>query len=61
MRKVNLRMNELEKYKIIKSLVDNNSNKNSTAIKLHLSRRQIDRLIVKYKEKVNLDLYMEID
>lgn len=51
MRKVNLRMNELEKYKIIKNLVDNNGNKNTAAIKLNLSRRQIDRLIIKYKEK----------
>ena len=51
MRKVNLRMNEEQKYKVIKNLVDNNGNKNTAAIKLHLSRRQIDRLIVKYKEK----------
>lgn len=51
MRKVELRMNELEKYNIIKNLVDNNGNKNTAATKLHLSRRQIDRLIIKYKEK----------
>lgn len=50
MRKVNLRMNELEKYMIIKNLVDNDGNKNTAATKLHLSRRQIDRLIIKYKE-----------
>lgn len=50
MRKVNLRMNELEKYKIIKNLVDNNGNKNTAANKLHISRRQIDRLIIKYKK-----------
>lgn len=50
MRKVELRMNELEKYNIIKNLVDNNGNKNTAAIKLHISRRQIDRLIIKYKE-----------
>lgn len=50
MRKVELRMNELEKYNIIKTLVDHNGNKNTAAIKLHLSRRQIDRLIIKYKE-----------
>jgi hypothetical protein len=50
MRKVELRMNELEKYEIIKNLVDNNGNKNTAAIKLNLSRRQIDRLIIKYKE-----------
>ena len=51
MRKVELRMNELEKYNVIKNLVDNNGNKNTAAIKLNLSRRQIDRLIIKYKEK----------
>lgn len=51
MRKVELRMNELEKYNIIKNLVDNNGNKNTASIKLHISRRQIDRLIIKYKEK----------
>lgn len=50
MRKVELRMNELEKYKIIKNLVDNNGNKNTAAAKLHISRRQVDRLIIKYKE-----------
>ena len=36
MRKVKLRMNELEKYNIIKNLVDNNGNKNNAAIKLNL-------------------------
>lgn len=51
MRKVILKMNELEKYKIIKNLVDNNGNKNTAAIKLNISRRQIDRLIIKYMEK----------
>lgn len=51
MRKVKLRMNEYNKYFIIKNLVDNGGNKNNAAIKLNLSRRQIDRLIIKYKEK----------
>ena len=51
MRKVELRMNELEKYEIIKELVDHNGNKNRASKKLGLSRRQIDRLIIKYKEK----------
>lgn len=50
MRKVNLRMNESEKYDVIKRLVESNGNKNTAAIKLHVSRRQIDRLIIKYKE-----------
>ena len=51
MRKVELRMNEQEKYKVIKELVDHNGNKNRASKKLGISRRQIDRLIVKYKEK----------
>ena len=51
MRKVVLRMNEYNKYLIIKNIVDNNGNKNNAAIKLNLSRRQIDRLIIIYKEK----------
>ena len=51
MRKVELRMNELEKYEVIKELVDHNGNKNRAAKKLGISRRQIDRLIIKYNEK----------
>ena len=51
MRKVVLRMNEQEKYDVIKELVDHNGNKNRAATKLGISRRQIDRLIIKYKEK----------
>ena len=51
MRKVELRMNELEKYEVIKELVDHNGNKNRASKKLGISRRQIDRLIIIYKEK----------
>ena len=51
MRKVELRMNEQEKYDVIKELVDHNGNKNRAAKRLDISRRQIDRLIIKYKEK----------
>ena len=51
MRKVELRMNEQIKYETIKELVDHNGNKNRVAKKLGLSRRQINRLIVIYKEK----------
>ena len=51
MRKVELRMNEQEKYEVIKELVDHNGNKNRASQKLGLSRRQIDRLIIIYKEK----------
>lgn len=50
MRKVVLRMNEQEKYDIIKELVDHNGNKNRASKKLGISRRQVDRLIIKYKE-----------
>ncbi len=51
MRKVNLRMNELEKYEKIKELVDHDGNKKRVALQLGLSVRQINRLIKKYKEK----------
>ena len=51
MRKVELRMNEQEKYEVIKELVDHNGNKNRAAKKLNISRRQINRLVNKYKEK----------
>ena len=51
MRKVELRMKEQEKYEVIKELVDHKGNKNRACKKLGISRRQIDRLIIKYKEK----------
>ncbi len=51
MRKVELRMNEQEKYEVIKDLVEHKGNKNRASKKLGISRRQIDRLIIKYKEK----------
>lgn len=51
MRKVELRMNEQYKYDTIKELVEHNGNKNRAAKKLGKSRRQIDRLIIIYKEK----------
>ena len=51
MRKVELKMNEQEKYEVIKELVDHNGNKNRASKKLGISRRQVDRLIIKYKEK----------
>ena len=51
MRKVELRMNKKEKYEVIKELIDQNGNKNRASKKLGISRRQIDRLIIKYKEK----------
>ena len=50
MKEVKLRMKEQEKYDVIKELVDHKGNKNRASKKLGLSRRQIDRLIIKYKE-----------
>ena len=51
MRKVELKMNELVKYEVIKKLVDDNGNKNRAAARLSCSRRTIDRLIIIYKQK----------
>ena len=50
MKEVKLRMNEQEKYEVIKELVDQKGNKNRASKELDISRRQIDRLIIKYKE-----------
>ena len=44
-------MNEQEKYEVIKELVDHNGNKNRACKKLGISKRQVNRLIIKYKEK----------
>ena len=51
MRKVELRMNEQRKYEEIKNLVDHGGNKKRVALKLGISVRQINRLIIIYKEK----------
>ena len=51
MKEVKLRMKEMEKYKVIKELVDHNGNKNRAKEKIGLSIRQINRLIKIYKEK----------
>ena len=51
MRKVDLRMNELEKYEKIKELVDHGGNKRRVAEKLGITIRHVNRLIIKYKEK----------
>ena len=51
MRKVELKMNEQEKYEVIKELIEHNGNKKRAELKLNLSRRQINRLINIYKEK----------
>ncbi len=51
MKEVKLRMNEQEKYEIIKDLVDHDGNKKRAAIRLGISVRQVNRLIIKYKDK----------
>ena len=51
MRKVDLKMNEFDKYEVIKELVDHNGNKLRAKERLGLSIRQINRLIHVYKEK----------
>ncbi len=50
MRKVELRMNEKEKYDVIKKLVETDGNKKRAAIKLNCTVRTINRLIIKYKK-----------
>lgn len=51
MKEVKLRMKEQTKYEVIKELVDHKGNKNRAAKKLDLSLRQVNRLIITYKEK----------
>lgn len=51
MKEVILNMNENEKYRTIKELVDHNGNKDRAARKLGITRRQVDRLINVYKKK----------
>lgn len=51
MRKVELNMKEKQKYEKIKEYVDHGGNKNRIALQLNISRRQVDRLIIKYIEK----------
>ncbi len=51
MREVDLRMNEMHKYQIIKKLVDTDGNKNSAALKLGCTKRHINRMIQGYKAK----------
>ena len=51
MKEVKLRMKEQNKYEIIKELVDHNGNKTRVALKLGISKRQVNRLIIIYKEK----------
>lgn len=51
MRKVDLRMNEQEKYEVIKGLVDTNGNKQRAALTLGVTIRSVNRMINIYKLK----------
>lgn len=51
MRKVKLRMKEMEKYNAIKNFVDHGGNKDRIALNLGITRHQVNVLIRKYKEK----------
>ena len=44
-------MDEQRKYEVIKKLVDSQGNKDRAAITLGITRRQVDRLIIAYREK----------
>lgn len=51
MRKVELRMKEQKKYEVIKELVEHGGSKERAALKLGITIRQVNRLIIKYKER----------
>jgi len=51
MKRIELRMNEQEKYEVIKALVEHDGNKNAAAVKLGCTVRTIYRLIQRYKEQ----------
>ena len=50
MKEVKLRMKEMEKYNVIKDFVEHGGNKNRVALKLGITRHQVNVLIRKYKE-----------
>jgi hypothetical protein len=51
MRKVDLSMNENNRYEVIKDLVTHGGNKARAALKLSCTVRSINRYIVGYKEE----------
>ena len=51
LKRIIVRMNELQKYEVIKSLVDHHGNKKAAALKLGCTVRTVNRLIIKYKEQ----------
>lgn len=50
LKRIDLRMNEQQKYDVIKSLVDHNSSKKAAAVKLGCTTRHVNRLIKQYRE-----------
>lgn len=50
-RKVELRMNEQEKYEVIKKLVETNGNKQRAAVTLGCTVRTVNRLIRRYRQE----------
>ena len=51
MRKVELTVNEQKKYEVIKKLVETDGNKNRAAKTLGVTRRSIDRMIIRYRNE----------
>lgn len=51
MRKVSLKMNELLKYKVIKRVHDGDISKTRASVELGVSKRTVNRLLIKYREK----------
>ena len=50
LKRIDLRMNEQQKYDVMKSLVDHNSSKKAAAVKLGCTTRHVNRLIKQYRE-----------
>lgn len=51
MKKVNLRMDEHQKYEVVKKLVDTNGNKTRAAVELECTPRHVNRMIEGYKRR----------
>lgn len=51
LKRIDLRMNEQQKYEVIKSLVDHDGNKKAAAVKLGCTVRTINRLIKKFRDQ----------
>lgn len=55
MKRILLCMNEEMKYSVIKELVDHGGNEKRVALKLGISLRQVNLMILVYKEKGKAD------